>query len=94
MLLSWMRFPPYLASQSRVNKEGGEAMVMRRKGAKSIYELSTRPDKGPLLMENGVLEALFVLSEVRNQQVRLVISTVTCLSMFSRLKMTAQVLCI
>lgn len=38
--------------------------MMRRKCAKSIYELSTRPDKGVLLVENGVLEALSVLSGV------------------------------
>lgn len=44
--------------------EEEEATMMRRKCAKSIYELSTRPDKGPLLVENGVLEALSVLSGV------------------------------
>lgn len=42
-----------------------EVTLMGRKYARSIYELSTRPDKGPLLISNGVLEALSVLSGVR-----------------------------
>lgn len=42
-----------------------EATPMRRKCARSIYELSTRPDKGPLLAGNGVLKALAALSAVR-----------------------------
>lgn len=42
-----------------------EVTLTRRKCAKSIYELSTRPDKGALLVDNGVLEALAVLSGVR-----------------------------
>lgn len=67
---------------------------MRRKGAKSIYELSTRPDKGPLLMENGALEALSVLSEVRNHQGRLIVSTVTRSSIVSRQQTISQFLCI
>lgn len=50
--------------RSRTTAED-EAMLMRRKCAKSIYELTARPDKGPLLVDNGVLEALSVLSAVR-----------------------------
>lgn len=53
--------------------DADEASLMRRKCAKSIYELSTRADKGPLLVENGVLEALSTLSSVSVSGARVVL---------------------
>ncbi|CAM9341550.1 unnamed protein product, partial [Sphacelaria rigidula] len=52
------------ASRDDDRAEIDEATPMRRRCARSIYELSIRPDKGPLLMSNGVLEALAALSAV------------------------------
>ncbi|CBN78114.1 hypothetical protein Esi_0095_0086 [Ectocarpus siliculosus] len=62
--------PPTPAAHAAVLKQRErqeeEATLMRRKCAKSIYELSTRADKGPLLIGNGVIQALSALSLVED----------------------------
>lgn len=41
-----------------------DATAMRRKCAMSLYEMTTDSNKGPLLLEHGVLRALSGLCEV------------------------------